>query len=345
MEPLAVVLFIGGLLLIGTSLFDAFCTAIVLGGGGPLTSRLARGLWKSALYWHQRREQSGQDDGGHQLLAGVGPTVILVIIVTWILLLWTGFLLVFSAVPEAVVNAQTGKPANAWERIYFTGFTISTLGVGDFVPRALMGRLLTPTAALSGFLLLTLSITYLVPVISAVVEKRQLAASIGGLGQTPQEIIRGGWDGQRLDSLEQPLVSLAESIEVHTQRHLAYPVLHFFHSTEERTAIGPRLAALSEALDLMREMPPGVQPPPASVRAARSAIDGFLSTLHPGFLRTSMHREAPERPTVEALRKDGLPIGETPPASKCSAEKSRERRRLLHAFVEDGGWHWSDVLE
>lgn len=345
MEPLAVVLFIGGLLLIGMVLFDAFRTAIVLGGGGPLTTRLARGLWRSALRWHRRREQSARTGGSHQLLSGVGPVVLLVIIVTWILLLWAGFLLVFSAVPEAVVNAQTGAPANAWERVYFTGFTISTLGVGDFVPRTLLGRLLTPIAALSGFFLLTLSITYLVPVVSAVVEKRQLAASIAGLGQTPQEILRGGWDGQGLGSLEQPLISLAESIEVHTQRHLAYPVLHFFHSTEERTAIGPRLAALSEALDLIRQMPLEAQPPPAPVRAARSSIDGFLSTLHPAFVHSSVQREVPERPTVEALRRDGLPIREAILPGEGSSEQISQRRGLLRAFVEDDGWHWGDVME
>lgn len=338
MEPLSAILFAGGLLLVGVVLFDALCTAIALGGGGPLTMRLASGLWGVALRWHRRREHAER----HHLLAGVGPVILVVIIVTWILLLWAGFWLLFSVAPEAVVNARTDAPANAWERLYFVGFTVSTLGIGDFAPQGTLWRIITPVAALSGFLLLTLSITYLLPVVSAVVEKRQLAASISSLGWTPQEILRSGWDGESLGSLEQPLISLAQRIEVHAQRHLAYPVLHFFHSTEKRTAVAPRLAALSEALELIRQMPPEAQPPPASVRAARGAIDGFMNVLGPVLAPSPAQRTAPEPPAANLLREAGLPIGEASPDGTGSLDTTR-RRRLLRAFVEDDGWCWTDV--
>lgn len=342
MSAVSVLLFAAGVLLVALALFDALRTTVSVGGGGPLTARLADGVWQGALYWHRRRERSGHPKGGHRLLSNIGPIVLLGIVATWIFLLWSGFLLVFSADAQSVLNAKTDVPADLWERLYFTGFTISTLGVGDFVPNGVISRVVVALASLSGLFLMTLSITYLIPVVSAVVEKRQLAASVTGLGETPEEILRAGWDGESLRSLEQPLVNLAERIELHAQRHLAYPVLHFFHSAEPRTAVALRVAALSEALRLMRQMPREAQPPPASVRSVRSAIDGFLGTLQSAFVRRSEQEEAPERPATEALREVGLPVREGR-YSDTDEEKTRRRRRLLHALVEDAGWCWKDV--
>lgn len=343
MDLLSVLFFAVGLLLIAAVLFDAFCTAVALGGAGPITRRLAWGLWRGVLHWHRRSEQSGRVDSGHRLLASVGPVILLLIITTWILLLWVGFFLLFSAAPEAVVNPETGTPATPWERVYFIGFTVSTLGVGDFAPQGTLWRLLTPIGALSGFLVLTLAITYLVPVVSAVVEKRQLSASIASLGKTPQELLHAGWDGQGLSSLEPHLLRFAEEIEMHGQRHLAYPVLHFFHSPEERTAFGPRLAALSEALALIEQMPAKVQPSPASRRAVRGAIDGFLRTVRPILANSTVQMEVPDRPATAVLEETDLPIREMDPADEWSS-RSVQRLRLLHALVKDDGWGWKDVI-
>jgi hypothetical protein len=343
MDLVSVLLFAGGLLVVGSVLFDAFCTTVSVSGGGPLTTRLARNVWQGALRWHWRRERGGSG-GRHGLLAWTGPTILIGIVITWIVLLGVGVMMLFSAESSSVVNATTKAPADFWERLYFTGFTISTLGIGDFVPQGPLWRVVTGLAALSGLFVVTLSITYLMPVLSAVVEKRRLAASIAGLGETPRAILRGGWDGESLDSLEQPLVSISAEIEMHTQRHLVYPVVHFFHSTEKRTAIGPRVAALSEALRLIERMPTEAQPPPASTRVARSAVDGMLSTLRSAFLRTG-DDEPPVPSDAQTLREVGLPTREATPPHERDAKKAERRRRLLRVLVEDDGWHWRDVTE
>lgn len=344
MDLVSILLCAGGLVLVGTALFDALRTTISVSGGGPLTTRLAHGLWQGALHWHHRRRSSERPgSSSHHVLASIGTVVLLGIIVTWILLLGTGYFLLFSAEPTSVVSATTGVPADFWERVYFTGFTISTLGTGDFVPNGNAWRVLTDFAALSGLFVVTLSITYLVPVISAVVAKRHLAASIAGLGQTPEEILRSGWDGESLDSLEQPLVSLGSEIEMHAQRHLAYPVLHFFHSPQQHTSVSPSTAALSEALRLMQALPPEAQPPPAAVHTARSAIDSLLSTMHSSFMPTKEQMEAPPgRPAPEALRAMELPVAEDPDRV-VDEDEERWRRHLLRAFLQNDGWTWEAV--
>jgi hypothetical protein len=337
---MTVLFLVAGVVLIGLALVDALQTTVSASGGGPLTTRLARGLWQAALALHR------PDSGSHRLLAAMGVAILLSVFLLWIVLLWGGYLLLFSAEPGAVVHASSGAPATFWERVYFTGFTVSTLGMGDFVPRGAAWRVLTAFASLNGLFLVTLSITYLLPVLSAVVAKRRLAATIDNLGRTPAQIVVHGWDGESLSSLEQPLAQLVPLIELHAQRHLAYPVLHFFHSTEERAAAGPRVAALSEALRLIEHLPAGVQPPPAVVHAARQAVDGFLSTLSSAFIQHAEQASdpPPDSASVRTLRAAGLPVEETirDPQTGTSSEEGR-RRRLLHAFIRDDGWTWDHV--
>lgn len=81
---------------------------------------------------------------------------------TWLLLLWAGWTLVFSASPEAVLQDPEGVPADGWARAYFAGFSVFTLGVGDYVPNGPVWQLLTVVAVVSGLALTTMAITYLV---------------------------------------------------------------------------------------------------------------------------------------------------------------------------------------
>ena len=176
-----------GIAVIGGVFLDALWTTVAAAGGGPLTTRLARGLWSGALRAHRR-------SGSHGLLAAMGTVILMSAIVSWITLLWAGYLLVFSAGDAAVVHASTGAPAGFWERVYFTGYTLSTLGMGDFVPQGSAWRVVTALASLSSLFLVTLSITYLVPVLSAVAAKRQIAALIADIGHGARDHL-----GARLD--------------------------------------------------------------------------------------------------------------------------------------------------
>ena len=75
----------------------------------------------------------------------------------------------------AVVCSTTKHPAEWPETIYFVGYTLTTLGTGDFVPSGTWWDLLSVLATFSGLALVTLSITYAIPVIQAVAQKRTLA--------------------------------------------------------------------------------------------------------------------------------------------------------------------------
>ena len=111
------------------------------------------------------------------------------------------------------------------------------------------------------------------------------------------------------------------------------------------------MAALSEAIRLIEDLPSEAQPPPASVHAARQAIDGFLGTLSSAFIH---HTErAPDPPKGHAprqvLREAGLSQKEMDDAvgDAVQAENTPEqerRRRLLYSLVRDDGWTWDEVV-
>lgn len=59
-------------------------------------------------------------------------------------------------------STATGNPAGTVERLYFTGYTVFTLGNGDFRPGAGTWQLATVAATGTGLVLITLAITYAV---------------------------------------------------------------------------------------------------------------------------------------------------------------------------------------
>ena len=320
-----------GLLLIGVTLLDALWTTIAPRGAGPVTKRLARGLWSLGLSVHRRRS-------AHGLLTLIGPSLLVVATLAWVAGLWAGWLLVFSAEPGTVVTSLSKEPASLVERVYYVGFVLFTLGTGDYVPEGGVWQVLSVLASLSGLSVITLAITYLLSVISAVAAKRQLAGSIHSLGGTPTDVVRQAWDGGGFSGLEQQLSAIASALEIHTQRHFAYPVLHYFHSADRRTALGPAVAVLDDALLLLAEgVAPDVRPTPAVVAPTRSTVASFLSTLNESFIEEA--NESPPSPPLRLLKEAGVPVvGEG--AFAEAVDQAAQRRRLLRGFVRDSGWTW-----
>lgn len=327
-------LIIIGVLLVAGATTDALWTTLGLGGAGPLTDRLSQGVWTAVLRVHRLRPS-------HALLQASGTVILVAAIVMWVLLLWAGWMCLYSADPSSILHAQTNAPASFWSRVYFTGFTVFTLGIGDYVPQGEVWEVATALASFNGLFLVTLAITYLVPVVSAAVAKHQLGGAIFGLGDTPQEILLNAWDGARFEGLDQHLAQLSSQIGLHAERHLAYPVLHYFHSTRRQTAAAPALATLFETLLLLTEgVAPEVRPLDIQTRPALQALQELLHILEIQHLAPV--DSAPPPPPREALRTAGIPLVETETFEQA-VENRNEERKLLRAYVEQEGWSWKDL--
>jgi len=326
-----IVLGIVGAGLITIVLFDVLWTTLRVAGAGPLTSWVTNLLWRLAL----RVTKS------HRTLSHAGFLIVLLTLVLWICLVWLGWTLVLGVDPESVVDAQSGRPADFWARTYYAGFTLITLGNGDFKPNGAVWQVLSPIAAATGFFLVTLIITYLLPLLSAALQRRQLAVYIHVLGQTPQEFLLRAWNGQSFGCLKDHLVGLTFPVMGLGEGHLAYPVLHCFHSSRRDTAMAPNIAVLDEVLTLLEGVAPEQRPDHVAIYPLRGAIDQLLATLTEAHLEPE--RNPPPFPNLEILRAVGIRTVDDE-TFRCSLEAAIDRRRLLFGLVEKEGWHWDDVV-
>jgi hypothetical protein len=323
---------IAGGILVGWTAIEVFWTAMGK-GGGPLTMRLSSIGWKLALLIGRRQPRP--------FLGAAGVAIVLADVMGWIAMLWIGWSLIFMGSPEAVVRATSGEIASAAERVYFAGYTLFTLGLGDFRPEGTLWRWLASLSSLNGLFLITFSVTYLIPIVQANVRRRQVATLISALGATPQLLISRMWNGSDLEDLEKHLVSLTSDLAQVEQQHIAYPMLHYLTANRPSPAFSLGLANLDEALTIARF---GMDRPAISkgvLEPARDVIERLLATLSGAFIHPS--NEPPAPPPLERLRTEGIPVsGEAEFLSRIA--ELRDRRLLLRGLVENDGWNWEDVM-
>ena len=324
-----------GVILILVTLYDVVKTTLGMQGGGPLTERLSKGLWGGALRVHRARP-------AHGLLSWMGTIILLAVAGLWALSIWLGWTLLFSADPGAVVSASTGERAGFWATAYFAGYTVITLGIGDYRPVGAPWQLATAAAAFTGFFIVTLSITFLVPVLSAVVQKRGVALLVSSLGSTPEDIVTRAWNGGDCSALSSHLGVLIPQLTTLGQRHLAYPVLHYFHSASRDTAVALKVAVLDEALSYLEWGVDDCGVPDVTLTALRKIIGEYLRTLSTAFIDPA--EGAPPPAPLEALCAKGVRIKSEEDYYRA-LEAHAKRRELLVALVETDGWAWRDVRE
>lgn len=319
-----------GTALIALVALDAGWTTLVAAGGGPLTRWVGGGIWRLAV-----------GRLSHGPLKLVGTLIPIGTVLGWLVLVWVSWWLIFSAAEGAVVSAEAGRPADGVSRLYFAGYTVFTLGTGDYVPNGGVWQVLTPVATLSGLVLATLGVTYLIPLTSANNDKRSLATVVSSLGTHPEQVVIRAWNGRSFQGLETLLANLAPSIALHAQRHLAYPVLHYLHSGRLATAAPPALARLDEALTILADgVAPEHRPDRALLQAARHAMGDYLDTVQP-----FLHARAggpPPSPGLDRLRSAGVPVVSDAEFERRLGERSAHRERLVQ-LVESDGWTWADV--
>jgi hypothetical protein len=319
-----------GLLVVAIALVDLAWTTVAAGSGaGPLTGRLAGATWRAALAVHRRHPS-------HHFLAAAGVGVVFLVLAAWITTVLIGWSVVFLASDGAVRATATGEAADTAERLYFTGYTVFTLGNGDFRPGGGTWQLATVGATGSGLVLVTLAITYLVPVAAAVAERRQLASYVSTLGDDAADILVRAWDGNGFGSLTQHLVALAPLVDSARQRHLTYPVLHYYHSVDHASAAAPSVVNLALMVEaLAHGVAPDVRPDPSAVGPVDRAIDSFLDTLAAAYIPTPEDTIPPL--DLEELRRRGIPTVGNEEYATATAQRSR-RRRLLAGLLVDDGW-------
>ncbi len=322
--------FLIGAFLVLFGAVDALWTTLwVDGNAGPMTRR--HNSW-------MRRAILRVAGSNHRMLSLTGPIVLVASVLVWAVMVWTGWVLLFSADSSSLVDTRSGASAGIADRIYFAGSTMFTLGSGEFTPSGSFWKIATAFAGLNGLFMLTLAVTYLLAIIEAVVAKRSFASQVWTLGRTAEEFILHAWDGHGFPAVELQIVSITEQLQLVAEQHHAYPMLHFYHEAAKRQSVAHSLAVFSEVLlTFAHGVAETVRPAPAALIPAQRTIEEFLDTLRAAYVTPSKNRADP--PKLECLTAAGIPVV-SPVEFEAAVRERQERRQLLRGFLDSERREW-----
>lgn len=327
------VFFLGVILLLVTT-SDLINTSLSVRGAGFISKRISKSIWNLLLRIN--------DKTGRKKVLELGGAFILVsILINWLLLIWMSASLLFISYPDSIMNVETNSTTTIINKIYYTGYTLSTLGLGDMESSGEFWDILTAILSFTGLILISIAITYLIPVVSAEITKRKISVNINTLGGSVEEILLNYWNGKDFRALEQPFMILIDSVILHAQNHKAYSVLHFFHSSDKKEAFVLNLTNLDEVLTvLLHNISEEERPSYNVLMRLRKAITSYLVTLPETFILPG--KETPPSQNLSALENKGINIisGEI---VTLEYHKLKTRRCLLLSLIKDDGWKWSDL--
>lgn len=319
-----------GVFLISFGAVDALWTTLwVDGNAGPMTRR--HNSWMRRLILRL----AGRN---HRALSTTGPIVLVTSVLVWAIVPWIGWVLLYSSDTTSLLHTHAKTPATLIDRIYFTGYTMFTLGNGDFGPNGGIWEFITSWASLNGLFVLTLAVTYLLAIIEAVVAKRSFASQVWSLGGNAEEFIIHSWDGRSFPAIELQIVSLTEQLQMVVEQHHAYPMLHYYHEANKKNSVSHNLAVFSEVLLLFGHgIAQSVRPAPSAIYSAQRTVEELLQTLRSAYVAPS-NNDTPG-PSVLKLAAAGIPMVSQGDLKEAFAER-KERRDLLRGFLDSERRQW-----
>ncbi len=233
------------------------------------------------------------------LLSLAGPLTLVIVIFSWAVLQAVGFALIYwVAFPSGFEFPNTPPPAGAGfgTMLYFSVQVMTTLGLGDLLPLHSWLRVLVSLQALTGFALLTASVSSIVLIYPALARMRCLARRTETLLQAAQ---KSGIDVVSGDA-EYLLGGLAVDVIRTRVDFIHFPVIYYFHSDHRRSSLAHSLP------HLLRFAETGSRPDaPEAVRFASAALHTALEDLAHTLASRFLHADCTDPASIfRAYAKD-----------------------------------------
>lgn len=326
-----------GLFVVLITTYDFFYTTLSSNGAGFITHHITQCIWAFFL-----RISKLLGDKGILKLSGF--TIMLFLFSMWIMLLWAGLFLMLLSEEFSVLTSSKELSASLLDKFYYSGYVLSTMGNGDFKPGAKLWQVITAIFSFAGFIFITTGISYIISVSSAIINKRTLSLTISNLGNTPQQILLNTWNGNDFSRLLSYIPQLQQQINRHTQNHMAFPVLHFFHTGRKKDAIAINIANLDEALSiilLFGKHDKTNQMLRKDVHPLRDALYFYLTSLKGPFIQAADSEQA--YPNLSSLGRMPIELSISAGEIKNNYDTIKQRRMLLSGLLQNGGWNWQDI--
>jgi hypothetical protein len=219
---------IGGAGLMLLFLADIFLTVLYARAGtGLLAPRWNRLVWavlRSVGGLLGRRRGAGLSFGG--------PLIVVALLAFWALGLTVGAALIIQPELGVAIRPSSGEtPTDFVTALLVAGTSLSIVGGGDYSPHTAGTRILFLLNSLIGASVLSLVLSYLVQVYTALRERNALALTIdlmtGGTGDAAEMLARLGPDGDFSDATTE-IGNLVRPLVLTKEAHHFYPLLFYF---------------------------------------------------------------------------------------------------------------------
>ena len=170
--------------------------------------------------------------GRGRVMSFGGPLIVVSLIGFWALGLTVGAALVIRPELGAAIRPSSGDtPTDFITALFVAGSSLSIVGSGDYSPHTAGTRILFLINSLIGASVMSLVLSYLVQVYSALRERNALALTIhlmtASTGDAAEMLARLGLDGGSSDATSE-LSNVARSLVATKEAHQFYPLLFYF---------------------------------------------------------------------------------------------------------------------
>lgn len=313
----------------------------------PRTGKSAISLQLSKGMWELFRQASRLLPGNRKtVLSYCGPVLVVVIAVVWVFTFTLGFaFLVWPTLGQGIQASQGKTPTDFATAFYYSGFTLTTLGVGDLVAKTNFWRLVTVLEAAVGFSIITASLSYLLSVYSSLTRRNTFALCLyhrsAGKADAVSLLVRLKGYG-KFEFATQEISNIAHEMLFLLETHHAYPVLHYFRFKDPRYALA-RMSLISLDLAtliksaLHQEMYEALIESAAVAKLESGGLD-TLTQLSNSFLGKVSPSQPSEKQAwrrsyfkaIEVLQKKGI---KTVSDTEAGADEYVARRERWNAIV------------
>ncbi|MBV9924829.1 MAG: hypothetical protein JOZ96_07270 [Acidobacteria bacterium] len=294
-----------GFVLLALIIFDIYATVLHSSARyGPVGESLNRSVWRVTRAAAFRLSRANR----HRLLNMVGPLLLPLLIAVYVVLLVTAYAFIYYPhIPSGFTFAGP-HPEPGWvDAVYFSGVTLTSVGYGDVVPRLAPLRFFALLEAASGLVVISLAITYMLTVYTALERKRAVAYSLyhqAAEGADVAGFIAHHFVEGRFYGLRDTLRTVTRDLQGLLESHIDHPVIHYFHPVEVYKGT-PRVlfllletcAVIRAALDREENEDLRNYPEVRTLEAAaRHVLTQFVGSLD------LERRERPRQPTEQEAR-------------------------------------------
>ena len=220
-------------------LSDIFLTLVHPHARGRLTRGIVAGIWRAT------------SRGGRRVRAASGPLAAISVVLAWAAIQAIGWAFIYLPhVPDGFSYSEGIDPdlyPDAFEALYFSLVSLSTLGFGEVVPTDPFVRLLAPVQAVTGFALLTGGATWLLQLFPTLARRRSTALHLTLLGRAHYAQQLADVDPFTAAAVLHTVAERIASVRVDLSQS---PESYYFREGEAPTSLGhalPIAQALAEA--------------------------------------------------------------------------------------------------